>query len=102
MTPAQQAFFDTSLKVLNEALAADPACIEIMVKRRCRCNDALANHPTIQVALDDDPPTTYVPSYLVGILGLLNGVIEAATGERVAAVFDESGALVAFTQYQRL
>jgi hypothetical protein len=56
-----------ALTVLNEALQADPQTISALMNHRVICNEALANHPTIQVGI-------YEGEYKVGLLGLLNGL----------------------------
>lgn len=83
----------TAVRILNEAFSADPATMAKLVDTRFACNSALANHPTIQVAGGDNEPH-------VGILGILNGILEPMTGERVAAKYGENG-LEGFTIYQR-
>lgn len=97
------ATFDTFLRVLNEAVAADPVALDALIDHRVECNTTLANHPTIQVT-----PMTFSSRSIVtksdldrcevGALGLLNGVIEAVTGERVAGVWDDNK-LVGFIRY---
>jgi hypothetical protein len=82
----------TAIRVLNEAFKADPVAISNMMGTRFSCSDTLADHPTIQVAAGDNAPH-------VGPLGIINGVLEAMTGQRVAAVYDEKG-LAGFTLYQ--
>lgn len=66
------------LTALNDALEADPVAVHALISTRVQCNARLADHPTVQVGIT---PT----SFEVGALGLLNGVIEVATGKRVAA-----------------
>jgi len=61
--------------LLNELLLLDRDCIETLTFKRISCNDAIANHPTIQVDQSDDGlPAT------VGILGILNGIFGAENG----------------------
>ncbi len=62
-----------AVKILNDALEADPAAINELFRHRASCNEALAEHSSIQVrayAKEREhaaPPT-------VGFLGLLNGI----------------------------
>lgn len=83
-----------ALKVLNEALAADPAAIQALVNYRVSCNAGLVDHATIQVKMEIDA----FP--YVGLLGILNGVIEPMTGQRIAAVEDDNGKLIEFIVYK--
>lgn len=100
MNPTLSAF----LRVLNEAQAADPVALNALLNHRVECNAKLADHPTIQVR-----PMTFSGRAIVtksdldrcevGALGLLNGLIEATTGERIAAVWDDNDKLIGFIQY---
>ncbi len=90
------AVLDTFLRVLNEAVAADRRAIQDLIDTRTQCGQALADHPTIQVIDLGSHPL----QYLVGTLGLINGLVEAATGERIAACYDEAGQLTGFIRYE--
>lgn len=97
---------DTILKVLNEAAAADSNAINKLINRRVECNAALAAHPTIQVqSMTFGGRAIVTKSDLerteVGALGLLNGIIEPLTGERVAAQWDDDDKLIGFIKYPR-
>ncbi|TQF09079.1 hypothetical protein FJV41_46550 [Myxococcus llanfairpwllgwyngyllgogerychwyrndrobwllllantysiliogogogochensis] len=54
---------------LNAALSADPEAVAQLLATRVPCGNALALHPSIQVARDTDGRCT------VGVLGLINGVL---------------------------
>lgn len=69
---------ETVLQVLNEALTADRGAITNLMAHRTPCNKALTDHPTIQTTWAD-----------VGPLGLINGIVEAITGRRIMAVYDD-------------
>lgn len=58
---------DEVIEFLNEILAVDEDAIYDLVETRVACNPALANHPTVQVSLQDG-------KYTVGLLGILNGI----------------------------
>lgn len=73
----------TAVRILNEAFAADPQCLDNLFKRSWGCNQTLADHPTIQVRQDRQN------DFLVGMIGILNGVLEPMTGQRVAAKWSE-------------
>lgn len=74
---------DDAIQFLNELLRMDRAAIAALVINRVPCNEALANHKSVQVATLND-------GYLVGMLGILNGLFgvdEAGFGP-IAAVYD--------------
>ncbi len=85
------------IESLNAALKADPAAIQALVDNGVPCNRALADHPTVQVR-ETGPDT-----FMVGALGLINGVVEPLTGERVAVVIsdDGDGKIIGFVRYVR-
>jgi hypothetical protein len=58
-----------ALTVLNCLLAVDPTVISQMMDFRLPCSQALADDPTIQVALREDG------TYAVGPLGIINGLL---------------------------
>lgn len=79
-----------AITVLNEANKLDPEAMRLLLVQRVPCNEALAQHPTIQVAGERH-------KYLVGPLGLINGMIEAMSGHRIQANIDvETGRITAF------
>jgi len=77
---------DDAILVLNEAVRADPEAVLALVEYRVPCNDALADHPSIQVRNINPPPDTskmdatnpallaQVKTCEVGLLGILNGL----------------------------
>jgi hypothetical protein len=94
---------DIFLKVLNEAYKADPDAIHSLICNRVPCNLLLANHPTIQVDTND---VAIGGTWTVGLLGVINGICEEVTGERVAVMFSEPDIegrrkVVGFTQYRK-
>ena len=52
---------------LNELVKTDSEALSKLIEVRVKCNDALADHPTVQVMGRKDKPP------VVGLLGLLNG-----------------------------
>lgn len=78
---------DAILDALNSAFAADPAAVHSLCANRVPCNQALADHPTVQVAVIQ--ALEQHPAFCVGALGLINGVVEAATGQRVASSWSD-------------
>lgn len=86
--------FETILRVLNEACAADRDAMLRLIETRVACNDALADHPTIQVANDPEGKP------IVGVLGLINGLCEPLTGRRVAVeIDDKTGEVIRFIPF---
>lgn len=72
---------------------ADRKAVEALCGVRFPCNEALADHPTVQVCGGG-------VSFEVGFVGLLNGAIEPATGERVAYVPGSTpGSILKFVVY---
>src|SRR5687767_1323573 len=75
-----------AVDALNQAFEADPSAIWTLFNAYTPCNEALADHPTVQV-IEKDVPTEVEGQtekrFTVGPLGLINGVIEAALGERI-------------------
>lgn len=62
--------------------------MQALVESRVPCNDALADHPTVQVG--EGPGGRPV----VGLLGILNGLV--SDGLLCAVYDDESGKLLSF------
>ncbi len=81
----RQAAFEAVVRVLNEAFAADPYAMHSLVVNQVPCNQTLADHPTVQVS---DTPLPY-KARVVGMLGVVNGVVTALTGEIVATEWTE-------------
>lgn len=70
------------IKFLNELNAVDPDAVYALVTTRVACNEALTNHPTVQVDAEGNEAS-------VGLLGVLNGLVgtnEAGWGLIVAQV----------------
>jgi hypothetical protein len=93
--------FGVVLATLNEAYKDDAAAIHALICNRVPCNKNLADHPTMQVELN---AVTSRKSYAIGMLGVLNGVVERLTGERIAATFGKPNAdgkckLTGFVRY---
>ena len=80
-----------TLKVLNEMVEADREAVQLLVETRVPCNDALADHPTIQVHSEHG-------RHSVGLLGVVNGLLGADTDGWgfICAEFDDKMQLVSF------
>lgn len=79
------------VEILNGILATDPKAVKELLLNRVPCNEAMADHNTVQV-IDKDG------EFSVGMLGILNGVIEPLTGRRVAVISDD-GDITGFMVY---
>lgn len=67
MTIKDSVSIDDTIAFLNELMAIDPDAMAQLCISRVPCNEALADHPTVQVAPEDQ-------GYSVGILGIINGL----------------------------
>ena len=90
--------FDAILHVLNTAYQADPSAIHALICNRVPCNEALAGHPDVTVSEN----LVVGEGYVVGMLGVINGICSNLTGKLVAAVFsdEEQPRLLGFAEYQ--
>lgn len=82
---------DEFIEKLNEIASHDPEAMAKLISSRVSCNDQLADHPTVQVGLDDNK------KHRVGLMGILNGLIGTIEKEGryhkhgyIAAVFDDN------------
>ncbi len=75
--------FDLVLKCLNSAVEDDPAAIQALCCNLVPCNDKLADHPLI--------PVDMFPGggFIIGTIGLINGILEAMNMPLVAMKFDD-------------
>lgn len=82
---------DQMIKFLNGLVALDPRAMHQIVETRVPCNQALADHTTVQVRERDG-------HFAVGILGILNGFVGTDTDGWgfVCAVYGGDGRLVKF------
>lgn len=69
----RQTAVEMAIEVLNSALEADPEAMQVLMNFRVRCNQKLADHPTIQVGFHGDG---HLPEeeYDVGLMGIINGL----------------------------
>jgi len=81
--------------LLNEMLEQDYDCIHSLITNYVKCNDTVANHPTVQVRKypEDKHP-------LLGMLGLLNGMfgIDDNGYGAIKYEIDDSGKILAFKE----
>ncbi len=83
----------TAIAFLNGLLQTDPEAVRALVETRVPCNEAMAQHPSVQVSVDDG-----VEQRTVGLLGILNGLIGVDDDGWgfLAAEFDDEGKLTRF------
>ena len=86
-----RALIDRAIEVLNEMTMADREAVQLLVETRVPCNDALADHPTVQVHSDHG-------RHSVGLLGVINGLLGADDDGwgYVCAKFDDNMQLIEF------
>lgn len=83
---------DDAVELLNEICKLDLEAMNNLVKIRVSCNEALADHPTVQVRAFKDE------GFQVGLIGILNGIFGIA-GDGVgyiAGMFDDDMKLINF------
>ena len=78
------------LKILNEAIDADPGAVRALFAVHVECNQKLADHPSIICTAE--------PAH-VGLLGILNGLVYPLTGEKLCGCYDETGKLLRFGRF---
>ena len=71
MTEPNRAAIADAVRVLNEAAAADRLALTKLLTIRVRCNETLADHPTVQVLAPKDRTANLTT---VGGLGIINGL----------------------------
>ena len=87
-----------AVNLLNEMLEADAEALQSLVEDRCPCNEAMAEHPTIQVGERTGEPLAE-KRWEVGLLGVMNGLFgidEAGAGEIV--MMKRDGEIIGFAQ----
>ncbi|CAL4868199.1 hypothetical protein MMA231_02474 [Asticcacaulis sp. MM231] len=81
---------DSLVTFLNEALALDPEFMQAMASHRPRCNQALADHPNIQVGIARNG------GFETSFVGLINGFLALQDEARLAVCYDETGRIIEF------
>lgn len=77
---------DTVIESLNAATRADELAMLSLLRFRCECNAEFAAHPTIQVMQE---PLVDGERYTVGILGVINCVLEELGQPLIAASWSD-------------
>jgi hypothetical protein len=98
---------DDALAVLNAALALDGTAVRGLFHHRVPCNDALAEHHTVQVASGPcAADARFSQSELaegqhnVGVLGLINGIfgVDHESVGFIAAEYEDDGSISRFVR----
>lgn len=85
-----------AVALLNTLLDSDPVMMNKLFAARFFCNEAIADHPTVQVRGYKQPGDT-VPIPNVGMLGVLNGLFGAnASGYGVIEATMDAGKIQKF------
>lgn len=81
---------DEAIAYLNELIEADRPAIAALIANRVPCNEALADHNTVQVQAQHG-------GFHVGMLGILNGLFGTVDGVngQIGAIWSD-GYLVGF------
>lgn len=108
MTIKNQITIEDALALLNEMNTLDAQATKDLVEKRVSCNEALADHPSIQTGKTmtdtiDQNDKALVRGHRVGLLGVLNGLFGAnAEGwGPICAVFEDDGTLSHFKRTDR-
>ena len=72
--------------VLNSAFQKDPQAIVALIQNRVPCNVSLAEDAYVEVGVQ---PVIPGPSYYVGALGLINGILSEYRLDKVAYMLSE-------------
>jgi hypothetical protein len=93
----KEALARSVVEYMNDLLRIDPEAIVQLCESRVLCNDALRDHPTVQVATDENP-TPDGTSARVGLLGILNGFIGTRPEGHgyLMAVYEDDGTISRF------
>lgn len=85
-----------ALAALNTALDLDPEAMRQLFGTRVWCNEALADHPSIQVREEDG-------RFSVGVIGLINGLFGVNPDTQagyIAAQYDDNNQLTGFIRFE--
>ncbi len=80
---------ETICNYLNDINQKDPMVLKSLINNRVPCNDQIVNHPHAVVGSDN----------IIGIMGLLNGALEAAGIGKISYTTDGSN-IMKFAPYE--
>jgi hypothetical protein len=90
------------IRVLNSAVECDKTAMHKLTEFRVRCNETLAQHPTIQVRTEKESNSSgaaaLIDVHRVGLLGILNGILGTDDFKQayLAGSYDDEGKLIKF------
>jgi len=90
---------DETIEFLNDLLKQDAEAVTNLCESRVKCNEEIANHPTVQVR-------GYEEKTSVGLLGILNGLFGVHGEEAgkfkgyggIMAIYDNNNKIVKFAR----
>jgi len=85
------------LKMLKDALRSDPKAMNTLLNQRVFCNEVLAQHQNFQVIVSQDDAGN--PIYIVSMLGIFNGVLDAMDAPVISAIVNDTQGIVGFSLY---
>lgn len=85
MSIKQTITIDEAIAFLDSLVKIDPGAMAALINARVPCNDAMRDHPTVQVAANKDGSNARV-----GFLGIMNGLFGADENHcgAIAAYYD--------------
>lgn len=87
-----------AIDVLNELLKADPRAVTELMSYRVAVSKGVVDHPDVVVQTDRTDPED--AGGKLGVLGLINGILERIGGTRAAMQIDEAGRIVGFCTHE--
>jgi len=76
------------LGLLNDALQRDPEAVSALLELRTPCNVPLADSKWIVVVENPTATALYDTKFMIGPLGLINGILDCLLRKKIAAVYD--------------
>ena len=83
--------------MLRDALKSDPQATNALMSQRVICNEVLAKHQYFQVLDSGDADGNRI--FILGILGVLNGILDAMDAPVISANINEKNGIVDFSLY---
>ena len=84
----------TAVETLNDFLAKSPEAANSLFNYRVPVTKEMADHPHVRVQVIGDN------KFKVGMIGILNGIVEPLTGKRIASMHDDDDKVVGFVEYK--
>lgn len=99
MTEPNREAVNEAIAVLNRIHAADPTVLPALMSYRVRCNEAVADDPSVQVKVVPADQLGKEDGYFeVGLLGIINGIfgVDARSVGFIGAYYDDDHNLTHF------